>query len=31
MLDNTEDSYTYEKRVKDQLLHGKCSGECYFS
>jgi U32 family peptidase len=30
MLDDTEDSATYEKRVKNQLLHGKCSGKCYY-
>ena len=30
MLDDTEDSKTYEKRVKAQLLPGKCSGECYY-
>lgn len=30
MLDDTKDSGVYEKRVKDQLFHGKCSGECYY-
>lgn len=29
MLDDIEDSETYEKRVKDKLFCGKCSGECY--
>lgn len=30
MLDDIEDSKTYEKIVQDKLLHGKCSGECYY-
>lgn len=30
MIDDTENSYDYEKRVKDVLLQGKCSGECYY-
>jgi U32 family peptidase len=30
MLEDTEASETYEKRVKDQLLSGKCSGQCYY-
>ncbi|AKN29856.1 peptidase U32 [Clostridium carboxidivorans P7] len=31
MLDDIEDSKSYEKVVKDKLLHGKCNGECYYS
>jgi collagenase-like PrtC family protease len=30
MLDETEDSEVFEKRVKGQLFRGKCSGECYY-
>jgi collagenase-like PrtC family protease len=30
MLDDIEDSKTYEKRVKDKLFHDKCSGRCYY-
>jgi putative protease len=30
MLNDIKDSKTYEKRVKDKLLHGKCSGQCYY-
>jgi U32 family peptidase len=30
MLDDTEDSEVFEKRLKEQLLQGKCSGECYY-
>lgn len=29
MLDDIEDSKAYEKSVKDKLIHGKCSGQCY--
>jgi collagenase-like PrtC family protease len=29
-LDDIEDSEAYEKRVKDKLFHGKCSGQCYY-
>lgn len=30
MLDNIEDSKSYEKSVRDKLFHGKCSGQCYY-
>lgn len=30
MLADTEDSDVYEKNIKDKLLFGKCSGECYY-
>lgn len=30
MLDDTEDSESYKKMVKDKLFHGKCSGKCYY-
>lgn len=30
MLDDTENTEVYEKRVKEQLFNGKCSGECYY-
>lgn len=30
MLDDIGDSETYKKRVKDKLLNGKCSGQCYY-
>jgi collagenase-like PrtC family protease len=30
MLDDIEDNKIYEKRVKDKLLHDKCSGQCYY-
>lgn len=30
MLDDIEDSKTYEKRVKDKLINDKCSGQCYY-
>lgn len=29
MLDEIEDSKTYEERVKGKLIHGKCSNQCY--
>ncbi|OOM77195.1 U32 family peptidase [Clostridium sp. BL-8] len=30
MLEDIEDSSTYEKRIKDKLFHGKCDGQCYY-
>lgn len=30
MLDDIEDSKSYEKSVRDKLFHGKCSGQCYY-
>lgn len=30
MLENSEDSKSYEKSVIDKLFHGKCSGQCYY-
>lgn len=30
MLEDIEDSNTYEIRVKDKLFKGKCSGQCYY-
>ncbi len=30
MLEDIEDSSTYEKRIKDRLFHGKCNGQCYY-
>ncbi|GAA0075688.1 hypothetical protein UT300005_00660 [Clostridium sp. CTA-5] len=31
MLDNIQDSNTYEKEVKNKLFSGKCSGQCYYN
>lgn len=30
ILDNTEISETYEEYIKNKLLDGKCSGQCYY-
>lgn len=30
MLNDNEDSKIYEKKVKEELFHGKCSGQCYY-
>ncbi|WP_297428041.1 U32 family peptidase [Clostridium sp.] len=30
ILDDIEDSETYEKEVRDKLFNGRCSGKCYY-